>query len=108
MDLNQIVSSLRSSGAVGQLADSNGLSHDEAHGAILGLLEHLSGGAAPESAAESVAAREGISPDKVQALLPQVLSLLQGHAASGAAPEGLGGLLGQLGGPGGLGGLFGR
>jgi len=98
MDLSQIISSLSASGALGQMAQNNGLSHDEAHGALLGVLEHLTAGGSLEATAESVAARVGISPQQVQAILPQVLPLLEGHAATGAAPPAMGGLLGQLGG----------
>lgn len=53
--------------------------------------------------ATSVAAKVGLSPDQVQAFLPHVMPLLQGHADG--APEGSQGLLGGL--MGRLGGLFG-
>jgi hypothetical protein len=49
---------------------------------------------------DAVAGKTGIDPSQIQAFLPQVMPLLQGHAdGAGAGDQGmLGGLLGSVGG----------
>jgi hypothetical protein len=100
MELSDLLSGLRGGEALTQAAGQAGLEPDQAHAAVQGVLEHLSGGGALEQVADVVAAKVGVSPDQVQALLPQVLPLLQGHAqmASGETQGMLGGLIGRLGG----------
>jgi hypothetical protein len=113
MDIQEIVSGIASSGALGDAASQAGLEPGQAQDALHGMLEHFNNGGSLEGAAEAVAARAGITPEQVQAFLPQVLPLLQGHAAN--ANEGvqsiLGGVISSLsagGGPSGLAkGLFG-
>jgi hypothetical protein len=110
MELSDFLAGLRGNEALNQAAGQAGLEPGQAHAAVQGVIEHLSGGGAVEEVANAVAAKVGVSPDQIQALLPQVLPLLQGHAegASGEAQGFLGGLLGRLGGLGGLGGLLGQ
>jgi hypothetical protein len=99
MDLRELLSGLRGSSALNQAADQAGLDPDQAHDAMHGIVEHMTQGGAAEEVASVVAAKVGVSPDQVQALLPQVLPLLQGHAEGEAGEAGgLGGLLGKLGG----------
>jgi hypothetical protein len=100
MNLQEMLSGLGSSDALNQAAGRAGISPDQAQGAIHGVLEHVTNGGAPEDAAEAVAAKVGISPDQVQAFMPQIMSLLRGHAegASGETQGALGGLMGMLGG----------
>ena len=112
MDIREIVAGIASSGALGDAANQAGLDPNQAQNALHGVLEHFGGGGSLEGVAEAVAAKAGISQVQVQAFLPQVLPLLQGHAAN--ANEGLQGVLGGLinsvsgGGLGGLAkGLFG-
>ena len=84
-----------------------GLDPSQAQDALHGLLEHFDGGGSLDGLAESVAAKAGISQDQVQAFLPQVLPLLQGHAEN--ADEGLqsvlGGIMNSMSAAGGVGGL---
>jgi hypothetical protein len=49
---------------------------------------------------DAVAGKTGIDPSQIQAFLPQVMPLLQGHADGAAAGDQgmLGGLLGSVGG----------
>lgn len=101
MELRELLSGLRGGDALNQAAAQAGLEPDQAHEAMQGVVEHVSNGGSVEEAAAAVAGRVGVSPEQVQALLPQILPLLQGHAA--AAPDGetqgmLGGLIGRLGG----------
>ena len=109
MDIREIVSGIASSGALGNAAAQAGLDPSQAQNALHGVLEHFNGGGSLEGLAESVAARAGISQDQVQAFLPQVLPMLQGHAEN--ADEGvqsvLGGIMSSMlgGGGGGLAGL---
>jgi hypothetical protein len=100
MELGNLLSGLRGNPALSQAADQAGLDPGQAHSALQGVVEHVCGGGRVEEAADAVAARVGVSPEQVQALLPQVLPLLQGHAAdaSGDAQGELGGLIGRLGG----------
>lgn len=100
MDFRDLLSGLRGSDALNQVAGQAGLDPDQAHDAMHGIIEHVCSGGSVEEAADAVAGRFGISPDQVQALLPQVLPLLQGHAAcaDGEQQAGLGGLIGRLGG----------
>jgi len=57
--------------------------------------------------ADAVAGRTGISPEQVQAFLPQVLPLLQAHSdnASEGVQSVLGGVISSMSGGGGLAGL---
>ena len=109
MDIREIVAGIGSTGALGQAADQAGLDPSQAQDALHGVLEHFNNGGSLESVAESVAGRCGISPDQVQAFLPQVLPMLQAHSQN--ADEGvqsmLGGIMNSMGGGGALGGLGG-
>ena len=97
MDIGGIVSQLESNGALHPAAQSAGVEPQQAGSILQGILEHFDGGGAPEEMAESVASRVGVSPQQVEALLPQVMPLLEGHAQStGDSQPGLGGLLGSL------------
>ena len=98
MELRELLSGLRGGAALNQAADQAGLEPDQAHAAMQGILEHVGAGGAVDEVATVVAGKVGVSPDQVQALLPQVLPLLQGHAAaSGGEAQGvLGGLIGRL------------
>lgn len=109
MDIREIVAGIGSTGALGQAADQAGLDPGQAQDALHGVLEHFSNGGSIESVAESVAGRCGISPDQVQAFLPQVLPMLQAHSdnASEGVQSMLGGVISSLSGGGGLGGLGG-
>jgi hypothetical protein len=100
MDIQNLLSGLASSGALNQAASGAGLSPDEAHGAVAGVLEHMCSGGGAEEVATVVASKTGLDPAQVQAFLPQVLPLLEGHAAntSGGTQSALTGLIGQLGG----------
>jgi hypothetical protein len=102
MNLTDVLSGLRGSEGLNQAADQAGLDPGQAHDAMHGVLEHLAAGGGVEEAANVVAGKLGVSPDQVQALLPQILPLLQGHAegATGEAQGMLGGLIGRF-----LGGL---
>jgi len=100
MDFRELLSGLQGSEALNQAAGQAGLDPDLAHEAVHGIIEHVCQGGSVQEAADAVAARVGVSPDQVQALLPQVLPLLQGHAAcaDGEQQAGMGGLIGRLGG----------
>ena len=101
MELRELISGLRGGDALTQAADQAGLEPGQAHDAMQGIVEHICGGGAVDEVATVVAGRVGVSPDQVQALLPQVLPLLQGHAAAAADGETqgmLGGLIDRLGG----------
>lgn len=106
MDIREIVSGISSSGALESAASQAGLDPSQAQDALHGVLEHFTNGGSVEEVADAVAAKAGISQDQVNAFLPQVLPLLQGHAEN--AEEGvqsvLSGVMGSLSG-GGLGGL---
>lgn len=93
--------------AANQAAGEAGVEPGEAHGAMQGIIEHIAGGGGESEIVDVVAAKCGLSPDQVQAILPHVMPLLQSHAegATGETQGLLGGLLGRLGGLlGGLGG----
>ena len=97
MDIGGIVSQLESNGALHPAAQSAGVQPQQAGSILQGVLEHFDRGGAPEGMVASVASRVGVSPQQVEALLPQVLPLLEGHAQStGGSAPGLGGLLGSL------------
>ena len=100
MELGNLLSGLRGNPALSQAADQAGLDPGQAHDAMQGIVEHVCSGGAVDEVADVVAARIGVSPEQVQAFLPQVLPLLQGHAAdaSGETQGELGGLIGRLGG----------
>ena len=94
MDIQQVVSELQSSGAMTNAAGAAGISSDHAENVVQAMIEHVGAGGAGEEMISSVAARCGIAPDQVQAMLPHVLPLLQSHAA--AAGEGDQGMFGGL------------
>lgn len=100
MNLQDILAGIGGSQALQDAASNSGVSPQDAHGMIAGLLEHAVAGGAAENVLESVASRAGVDPSLVQQFLPQVLPLLQGHADSdaGAGQPGLGGLIGTVGG----------
>jgi hypothetical protein len=100
MNISEMLSGLRGSAGMTDAADQAGLDPAQAHEATQGIVEHLCSGGGVEEVADVVAAKVGVSPDQVQALLPQILPLLQGHAAgaSGEAQGLLGGVIGRLGG----------
>jgi hypothetical protein len=101
MNLSEMFSGLRGSDALNRAAGQAGLEPDQAHEAVQTAVEHVAGGGAITEVVGVVASKVGISPEQVQALLPQVLPLLQGRDAAAGGEEsqgGLGGLLGRLGG----------
>jgi hypothetical protein len=99
MDLAGIVSQIQSSGALGSAAQDAGVHPDNASGILRGLLEHAQEGGAAEGMIETVAAKAGVSPQQVEAFLPQIMPLIQGHAQNAPQTQsGLGGLMGSLGG----------
>jgi hypothetical protein len=102
MELGNLLSGLRGNPALNQAADQAGLDEGQAHGALQGIVEHVCSGGRVEEVADAVAAKVGVSPEQVQAFLPQILPLLQRHAAGAGEGEGgqgaLGGLIGRLGG----------
>jgi hypothetical protein len=94
MDIQQVVSELQSTGALNKAAGDAGISSDHAQNVVQAMLEHAQGGAGATELITSVAAKCGLQPDQIQALLPHVMPLLQRHA-EGAA-EGDQGMLGGL------------
>ena len=97
MDIGGIISQLQSNGALHPAAQAAGVEPQKAGSILQGILEHFDAGGAPEGMAESVASRFGVSPQQVEALLPQVMPLLEDHAQStGESAPALGGLLGSL------------
>jgi hypothetical protein len=107
MDIQEIVAGIGSSDALNTAASQAGLDPTQAQAALHGVLEHFTNGGSLEGLAETVAGRAGISADQVQAFLPQVLPLLQGHSenASEGVQSVLGGVISSLSGGGGLAGL---
>jgi hypothetical protein len=106
MDLQGLLSSIGGSDALNAAASQAGMEPDQAHSALQGVLEHLSTGGAAEGVVDAVAAKTGLDPSQIEAFLPQVMPLLQGHAdAAGGDQSGMSGLLGaaagMLGGGGG-------
>ena len=98
MDIGGIVSEIESSGALQPAAQKAGLEPDKARSILKGLLEHAQQGGGAEGMADAMAAKMGVSPQEVQALLPHVMPLLQRHAqaSTDTHPE-LGGLVGSVG-----------
>jgi len=105
MDIQRVVSELQSTGALNNAAGAAGISSDHAQNVVQAMIEHVSAGGASEELISSVAARCGLQPEQIQAVLPHVMPLLQSHAEGD--PGMLGGLMdsvrGILGG-----GLFGK
>jgi hypothetical protein len=110
MDLEGILSSIGGSDAFTAAAGQAGLAPDQAQSVLQGVLEHAASGGAPEGVVDAVAGKTGLDPAQIQAFLPRVMSLLQGHADATGDLGGPGGLLGSIGGllgGGGGGGLAG-
>jgi hypothetical protein len=103
VDIQEIVAGIASSDAIKSAAASVGVDPNQAQSILHGILEHVDGGGGIEGIVESVAGKTGIDPETVQSFLPQVMPLLQGHAAN--ASEGVQGVLGSL--VGSLGGMLG-
>jgi hypothetical protein len=98
MDLQGILSSIGGSDALTAAADQAGIAPDQAQSVLQGVLEHADSGGAPEGVVDAVAGKTGLDPAQIQAFLPQVMPLLQGHADATGDQGGLGGLLGSVGG----------
>jgi hypothetical protein len=100
MELQELLSGLHGGDALNQAAGQAGLEPGLAHQAMQGVIEHMNSGGAAEEVVSVVAAKCGVSPDQVQAFLPQILPLLQAHAegTSGEAQGMMGGLIARLGG----------
>jgi hypothetical protein len=94
MDIAEIASGIGASDALQQAAEKAGMDPSQAQAALQGVLEHVDATGSTEGMVEGVAAKAGISPSLVQAFLPSVLGLLQGHAAN--ASEGVQGVLGGI------------
>lgn len=98
MDIQEIVAGIGSSSALQEVAAKVGMTPDQAQTALQGVLQHVSAGDPMEGMVEGVAAKAGVDATTVQQFLPNVMGLLQGHAAN--ATEGvqatLGGLMGSL------------
>jgi len=106
MDINDILSSLGSSGALQDAAGQAGVTPDQAQSMLSGVLDHAQSGGAMDAVGDAVAAKTGLDPATVNQFLPIAAQLLQGHADATGDQSGLGGILGALGGGGG-GGLLG-
>ncbi len=98
MDIQSLVSSIASGGALNDMAAKAGLSPDQAQAALHGVLDHATGGGLAEDLVGNVAAKTGLDPSQIQQFLPSVMGLLQGHAANAPDGGGLAGILGSLGG----------
>ena len=98
MDINDIAAGIGSSPALQDLAGKLGIAPDQARSALAGVLQHVSSGQGLENVVEQVAARAGIDRAQVQAFLPSVIGLLQGHAqtAPAGAQDALSGLVSSL------------
>jgi hypothetical protein len=110
MDLGSILSSIGGSDALTDAASQAGIAPDQAQSVLQGVMEHATSGGVPEEMVDAVAGKTGLDPAQIQAFLPQVMPLLQGHADATGDQGGLGGLLGSVGGllgGGGGGGLAG-
>jgi hypothetical protein len=99
MDLQGLLSSIGGSDALSAAAGQAGIEPDQAHSVLQGVLEHATSGGGADGIVDAVASKTGLDPAQIQAFLPQVMPLLQGHAdAAGGDQGGMGGLLGAVGG----------
>jgi hypothetical protein len=98
MDLEGILSSIGGSDALTAAAGQAGIAPDQAQSVLQGVLEHASAGGGAEGVVDAVASKTGLDPAQIQAFLPQIMPLLQGHADAAGDQGGLGGLLGSVGG----------
>ena len=100
MDLSGILSSIGGSDALTAAAGQAGIDPGQANSVLQGVLEHATSGGAADGVVDAVASKTGLDPAQIQAFLPQVMGLLQGHAdsAGGEDQGGMGGLLGSVGG----------
>ena len=85
MDIPQIVAAMTASGALADAAARTGVEPAEAGTILTGILAHIDAGGRIAGVAGAVAANTGLDASRIEAFLPQVLPLIQGHAA--AAPE---------------------
>ncbi len=76
---------MTASGALPEAAARAGVDPSEAETVLAGILAHIDAGGRIAGLGDAVAAKTGLDASKIEAFLPQVLPLIQGHAA--AAPE---------------------
>ena len=79
MDIGEIVWGITLEPRTGNPAAQAGLGPEPARSALGGVPEHCNGGGSLEGLAETVGER-GSGQNQVQAFVPQVLPMLQGHA----------------------------
>jgi hypothetical protein len=98
MDLKEITAGIGSSDALRKAAAKAGLDPNQAESALHGVLERVTSGQSLDGVTQALAGKLGTSPDQIQAFLPSIIGLVQGHAANANAgvESTLSGLLGSL------------
>lgn len=98
MDVQQIAAEIGSSAELSDLAAKVGISPAGAQAIVQAILAHTTSGGSPATVVSAVASHSGVDPGQVRQFLPNVMGLLQHHAAD-APPEAqgeLGGLIGSV------------